>query len=712
MYSFFMCADKLTLTRIKSLQSSDRLDCFSTISALKNTQTPTIPRIQYCGKSKLDSHADTMVAGKNCIVMHYTDRTCTVSPYNDQEYKPVSGVPIVQAATGYTSKNGRNYILILNEALSMPTLNHSLWNPNQMRHYGADVIDNPYEKEPMRITSPDGEFTSCLQHQGTTIFVDTWTPTDADLKNCPHIVLTSPHPWNPQNVRFPSVSYSEQEEIERRSIKSIQVEYSHDNFSIQHHGEIGFCEPTEIDELPYEDDIIMNIGDINHQFIESITTSQIKIASVSKIITKLPIKKRKRIQFDLPTLEPGPIKEIDIQPRKTFLSNDRHSNMSPQDLSERWCISVAQAALTLKATTRRLIRSALMPLARRYRVDRMFMINRIRGEMSTDTMDARCKSIHGERYCQVFGNKDFFVEAYPIIKKGDCHAPLELLVPDNMRYDGSKEQCGKHTKFQGTIKKYGIHSRISEPHRSNQNPAEGVIRELRKKWFRTLFKTGCPRRLWSYGLPHIAKVMQHTASYAGNLEGRTPIEKLTGETPDISEYLDFGFYDWVVFKEDAGLSEVKIGRFLGVSHEVGSLMSYWVLPDTGVPQSRTSAQRLTLLEQGVEANLARMLLFTRKIEEKFKDDITVEKGTIPNMDEWSEFKDDEDFCNEFQRVFSHEDIQDEDDTFEPDSFDQYLNMELALERDGDTDPQIATVKKRLKNDDGDPIWGITHKSYP
>ena len=62
----------------------------------------------------------------------------------------------------------------------------------------------------------------------------------------------------------------------------------------------------------------MNIGDINHQFIESITTSQIKIASVSKIITKLPIKKRKRIQFDLPTLEPGPIKEIDMQPRKHF----------------------------------------------------------------------------------------------------------------------------------------------------------------------------------------------------------------------------------------------------------------------------------------------------------------------------------------------------------------------------------------------------------
>ena len=102
--------------------------------------------------------------------------------------------------------------------------------------------------------------------------------------------------------------------------------------------------------------------------------------------------------------------------------------MTPEDLSERWCISVAQAALTLKATTRKLVRSALMPLARRYRVDRMFMVNRIRGNMATDTMDARCNGIHGERYCQVFGNKDFFVEAYPITKKSDCHEPLKKFI--------------------------------------------------------------------------------------------------------------------------------------------------------------------------------------------------------------------------------------------------------------------------------------------
>ena len=57
----------------------------------------------------------------------------------------------------------------------------------------------------------------------------------------------------------------------------------------------------------------------------------------------------------LPPIMPGPLEEYELTPPHTFLSKDRHSNTTPEDLSERWGLSVAQAALTLKATTRRLI---------------------------------------------------------------------------------------------------------------------------------------------------------------------------------------------------------------------------------------------------------------------------------------------------------------------------------------------------------------------
>ena len=645
--------------------------------------------------------------------MHYTDRTCTVSPYNEDEYKPISGVPIVQAATGYTSKSGRNYILILNEALSMPSLDHSLWNPNQMRHYGVEVDDNPYSHEPMHIASQDGGMVACLQNEGTTIYMDTWAPSTSDLDLYPHIVLTSPHAWNPQIVQFPKISQSEQEEVEMRSLKAISNVPDYSDIA-NGFDDMGFSEPEGMDEFPYEHDIIMNVGTISHRIIESITTSK---ANISRISTRSMTKesaKRKRVTWDPAVIPLAPLSERLMESPKTFISKHRHSSMTPEDLSERWCISVAQAALTLKATTRKLVRSALMPLARRYRVDRMFMVNRIRGNMATDTMDARCNGIHGERYCQVFGNKDFFVEAYPITKKSDCHEPLKKFikqygVPDCMIYDGSKEQNGKNTEFQSVLSKYNINTRTSLKQRSNQNPSEGVIRELRKKWFRTMFKTGCPRRLWNYGFPYIAKVMQHTASHSGELDGRTPIEKLTGETPDISEYLDFGFYDWVIFKDDAGLGEVQIGKFLGVSHDVGSLMSYWILPISGIPVSRTSVQRLTLLEKNTEEIRLRMHNFTDAIAVRFKEEFNVEKDTKPTVDKWSEFQDDQDFIDEFQRVFSAEDIPEADDEFEPDSYDNYINMEIALDKSGEDHPQLARVTKRLKDNEGNPI-GRSNKS--
>ena len=63
----------------------------------------------------------------------------------------------------------------------------------------------------------------------------------------------------------------------------------------------------------------------------------------------------------------------DIGLPRTFLSSKRHSSTTPEDLSERCGLSLAQAALTLKATTQRLTRSALMPLAQRYRADRNYL---------------------------------------------------------------------------------------------------------------------------------------------------------------------------------------------------------------------------------------------------------------------------------------------------------------------------------------------------
>ena len=61
------------------------------------------------------------------------------------------------------------------------------------------------------------------------------------------------------------------------------------------------------------------------------------------------------------------------------------------------------------------------------------------------------------------------------------------MAPDSMIYYGAQEQVGPGTKFQASLRKYGIHGHTSERERSNQNPAEGVIRELRKKLYQENF---------------------------------------------------------------------------------------------------------------------------------------------------------------------------------------------------------------------------------
>ena len=46
--------------------------------------------------------------------------------------------------------------------------------------------------------------------------------------------------------------------------------------------------------------------------------------------------------------DPTPVGTSDVPEMHTFKSSERHSDTSPQDLSERWFISIGQAAQTLK----------------------------------------------------------------------------------------------------------------------------------------------------------------------------------------------------------------------------------------------------------------------------------------------------------------------------------------------------------------------------
>jgi hypothetical protein len=168
---------------------------------------------------------------------------------------------------------------------------------------------------------------------------------------------------------------------------------------------------------------------------------------------------------------------------------------------------------------------------------------------------------------------------------------------------------------------------------------------------------------------------------------------VTGETVDISEYLDFTNH--VSFKENARLGVTSIG----VSHRVGGLMSYWILTIKGTVISRTTVQRVTALEKETDEVKAAVVEFDSEISCRFKEeeDLTYDRAK-PNPEDWSEYLQyDPDFQEEFDNTVNDPGISEADEDFTPDVFDNtYLNMELAIPRDSNGS-EFARVIKRLKD---------------
>ena len=279
-------------------------------------------------------------------------------------------------------------------------------------------------------------------------------------------------------------------------------------------------------------------------------------------------------------------------------------------------------------------------------------------------------------------------------------------VPDKIICDSSKEQTKRGTPFMEQVRKNHIDIHTTKPNRHNQSKEEGVIRELQKNWFRTMHQKHVPRRLWDYGLKWVSEVDVRASSDAADLKGWTPLERITGDTVDISEYLYFGFYDWCWYDENAGLGPTKLGRWLGVAHKVGGLMSYWVLTVNSTMIARTRVQRVTSLEMQLDHMKERAQAFDEAIKAKIKDsDLTILEGGKTQPYDWTDhsFEEDPDLTEEFHKVISNNKLKEADKTFTHNVYDTYLNMELAIPQGDSLVPRLARVTKQLKDANSLPI---------
>ena len=94
-------------------------------------------------RTELDSHANIVVVGRNTTIINDTGRTVEVSPFTP-DYSSLQNVPVVDAAIGYDCEyTGESYLLVVMNAISVPSMDHNLIPPFIMREAGIDVRTTP-----------------------------------------------------------------------------------------------------------------------------------------------------------------------------------------------------------------------------------------------------------------------------------------------------------------------------------------------------------------------------------------------------------------------------------------------------------------------------------------------------------------------------------------------------------------------------------------
>ncbi|KAL7475156.1 hypothetical protein ACHAW6_001083 [Cyclotella cf. meneghiniana] len=123
-----------------------------------------------------------------------------------------------------------------------------------------------------------------------------------------------------------------------------------------------------------------------------------------------------------------------------------------------------------------------------------------------------------------------------------------------------------------------------------------AIRELKKGAAGKLTWSGVPRWLRCFVLKYESYVCLHIAHDIYQLDCHVPKTVILGETADVSPFCEFGFSDWVKFKEDGVAfpdNQMVLGKYLGPSIDVGPAMTQHVMKANGEYEGQTTLHQLT-----------------------------------------------------------------------------------------------------------------------
>jgi len=200
-------------------------------------------------------------------------------------------------------------------------------------------------------------------------------------------------------------------------------------------------------------------------------------------------------------------------------------------------------------------------------------------------------------------------------------------------------------------------------------------------------------------------VLRRTLAAHSNpaLDDRSPYEFLHGETPDISEFIEFDFYQqvWYVNLSDFPTERIRLGRWLGVAHRVGQPLCYWILTQKGKVVARSLVQTVPDLDAKTDKFLKSATTFDADIERRIGNNLTKADLTQQFLPNESAFDPDiGDIIDEYD-PYEPDSAQREADDYTPEEMDKLIGVEVLLGK-GDSMTQ-AKVIGRKRDSDGNPI---------
>ena len=263
----------------------------------------------------------------------------------------------------------------------------------------------------------------------------------------------------------------------------------------------------------------------------------------------------------------------------------KSKGVSADKLSKLWLISDKLAAGAIDQNTQLCKHNADNIMSRQFSTnDRMLRYRRIQSAFFSDTMFAtpKAKSTRGNSCCQVFVSDKGFVAVYPMKTQEEFQTALhwfckQIGVPISLIVDAHKAQTS--SKVKRFCDQIGTTLRILEKGTPWANRAELYIGLLKEAVRKDMRASNSPMVLWDYAIERRALIHNAVPRPLFQNNGLTPHAATFGSEGDISNICNFGWYEWVYYRDHGNFPEnkQKLGRVLGPMQNEGNEMAQGVL---------------------------------------------------------------------------------------------------------------------------------------